>query len=130
MQIKRTPKFDFENLFIFEKANNHQGSVDHGKRIIREFAKVAKNADVRAAIKLQFRELDTFIHPAHKGSKENKHIPRFESTRLSEEQFAELVFGIKFNPMRFKIRVWTQSRRISNWDLPLTNGPMGTALQC
>ncbi len=89
--IGRTPKFDFENLFIFEMANNHQGNVEHGKRIVRECASVVKELGVRAAVKLQFRELDTFIHPAHRSSKENKHIPRFLSTRLSEEQFGELV---------------------------------------
>ena len=25
-----------ENLFIYEMANNHQGSVEHGKKIILE----------------------------------------------------------------------------------------------
>ncbi len=84
-------KFDFSNLFIFEMANNHQGSVEHGKRIINEMADAAVTAGARAAIKLQFRELDSFIHPAHKDSTTNKHIPRFLSTRLSEEQFGRLV---------------------------------------
>ena len=27
-------------LFIYEMANNHQGSVEHGKRIIRELRRV------------------------------------------------------------------------------------------
>ena len=26
----------FENLFVFEMANNHQGSVDHGLKIIEK----------------------------------------------------------------------------------------------
>ena len=30
-------------LFIFEMANNHQGSVEHGKRIIREMAEAVKD---------------------------------------------------------------------------------------
>ena len=54
-------KFDFEDLFIFEMANNHQGSVEHGLRIVREIADVSKKAGVRGAVKLQFRELDSFI---------------------------------------------------------------------
>lgn len=87
--------FNFNNLFIFEMANNHQGSVEHGKRIINEVADIAKKFGARGAIKLQFRDLDTFIHPAHKESKTNKHIPRFLATRLSEEQFKELVEEIK-----------------------------------
>ena len=89
------PQFDFKNLFVFEMANNHQGSVEHGKRIINAVADVARKHGVRAAVKLQFRDLDTFIHPDFRESKEIKHIPRFLSTRLSEEQFAELVAETK-----------------------------------
>jgi len=84
-------KFDFNNLFIFEMANNHQGSVEHGRRIINAVASEAEKVGVRGAVKLQFRDLDTFIHPDHKDNKEHKHIKRFLSTRLSEEQFADLV---------------------------------------
>ena len=84
-------KFDFSDLFIFEMANNHQGSVEHGLRIIRAMAEIAGRHGIRGAIKLQFRELETFIHPAHRESKDNKHIPRFLSTRLSEEEFKVLV---------------------------------------
>ena len=32
--IKKARKFDFNDLFTFEMANNHQGSVAHGKKII------------------------------------------------------------------------------------------------
>ena len=28
-------RFDFSGLVIFDLANNHQGSVDHGRKIIR-----------------------------------------------------------------------------------------------
>ena len=41
--------FDFRDLFIFEMANNHQGRVDHGKRIIQEMAQIAKAKGIRAA---------------------------------------------------------------------------------
>jgi len=84
-------KFNFEGLFTFEMANNHQGSVEHGKRIIREVAAAAKEANVRGALKLQFRELDSFIHPAYRERKDVKHIPRFLSTKLSKEEFRALV---------------------------------------
>ncbi|TSC56054.1 MAG: N-acetylneuraminate synthase, partial [Parcubacteria group bacterium Greene0416_79] len=69
--------FDFNNLFIFEMANNHQGSVAHGKRIIEEAAAAAKEYGVRAAVKLQFRNLPEFIHPDFRSRKDMKHIPRF-----------------------------------------------------
>lgn len=83
--------FRFEGLFTCDMANNHQGSVKHGLRIINECEQVFKNAEVRGAIKLQFRNLDTFIHPAFRDAKEPKHIQRFLSTQLTEEQFGVLV---------------------------------------
>ena len=49
-------------FYIFEMANNHMGSVEHGKRIIDEFSTNAKHYGMNAAMKLQFRQLDTFIH--------------------------------------------------------------------
>ena len=80
----------FEKLFIFEMANNHMGDLEHGLGIIREFAKVARNFDFRFAFKFQYRQLDTFIHPQYKGRKDIKYVARFESTRLSEDQFLRL----------------------------------------
>lgn len=88
-------KFDFNDLFVFEMANNHQGFVEHGLRIIHTMADIAVRKNIRAAIKLQFRDLDTFIHPNHVHDTSNKHIPRFLSTRLSEDQFKTLVDATK-----------------------------------
>jgi N-acetylneuraminate synthase len=89
--------FDFNNLFTFELANNHQGDVSHGRRIIQEVGAIAKEFNLKAAVKLQFRDLDTFIHPAYKERQDLKHIPRFMSTRLSRDEFASLVAAIKNN---------------------------------
>jgi glutathione synthase/RimK-type ligase-like ATP-grasp enzyme len=47
-------------------ANNHQGQLEHGRKIIQDLGKVAKDNGIRAAIKFQFRQMDTFIHPDHK----------------------------------------------------------------
>lgn len=85
----------FRNLFIFEMANNHQGSVDHGLKIIREMAKVARRHGVRAGLKFQYRDLDTFIHPDFKDRDDVKHIPRFRSTALNEGQFRILVEAVR-----------------------------------
>jgi N-acetylneuraminate synthase len=46
---------------------------------------------VRAAIKLQYRDLDTFIHPDYVQRTDLKHIPRFLSTRLAAREFRRLV---------------------------------------
>ncbi len=79
-------------LFTFEMANNHQGSVEHGKRIIQEIKKAAEPYEeiFDFAFKFQYRDLDTFIHPAYKDRMDIKNIKRFQDTRLSQEQFAEL----------------------------------------
>lgn len=85
----------FDDLFIFEMANSHQGSVEHGKDIIHEMGKIARKYNIKAAVKLQYRNLDTFIHPDYKGRTDVNHIPRFESTRLTYDQFSELVAAIR-----------------------------------
>ena len=85
----------FEDLYIFEMANSHQGSVEHGLDIIHEMGKIARKYNVKAAVKLQYRNLDTFIHPDYKGRKDVPHIPRFESTRLTYDQFTQLMDGIR-----------------------------------
>ena len=51
-------------LFIFEMANNHMGDVEHGLRIIRAMHDVACEFPFDFGFKLQYRQLDTFIHPA------------------------------------------------------------------
>jgi len=86
--------FDFQNLFILDLANNHQGNVDHGLNIIQSVAEVIKNRRVRAAIKFQFRQLDTFIHPSHQTQRELKSIQRFQSTRLDQAQFQILLNAV------------------------------------
>lgn len=95
MQPNEAPKFDFQHLIILDMANNHQGSVEHGKRIIQEHAKVVKEAGVRAAIKFQFRNLDTFIHPSHLAKTDNRHVGRFLSTRLYEDDFRILADEVR-----------------------------------
>jgi sialic acid synthase SpsE/quercetin dioxygenase-like cupin family protein len=83
-----TPPNDI--LYIFEMANNHQGDVQHGLRIIDAMAKIARDNGIRGAVKFQYRDLDTFIHPAHQVG-DSKHIKRFLETRLTREQYMTLV---------------------------------------
>ena len=56
---------------------------------------VAQGCGVRAALKFQFRDLDTFVHPAHQQNSNNKHIPRFLSTRLNEADFGVLAEEVR-----------------------------------
>ena len=45
--------------------------------------KIARKYNIKAAVKLQYRNLDNFIHPDYVGRTDVKHIPRFLSTRLT-----------------------------------------------
>lgn len=84
-----------EDLIIFEMANSHQGSIEHGIAIIREMGKIARINKVHASVKLQYRDLNTFIHPDARGRKDVPHVSRFEETRLEYDDFCVLVDEIK-----------------------------------
>lgn len=87
----------FENLIIFEMANNHMGSISHGFKIIDEYAKLIKNykKNFKFAFKLQYRDLDTFIHPKMKNRKDVPYIKRFLETRISKQKMNSLIKHIK-----------------------------------
>ena len=87
-------KFDFKNLFILDMANNHQGDVNHGIKIIKEYHKVLSKKKVKIGFKFQFRNLKTFIHSDFIRS-DIKHIKRFDETRLSLEDYKILFNLIK-----------------------------------
>jgi len=95
----------FENLFVLELANNHWGSLKRAKQIVREFAKVVKQNKVKAAIKLQFRDVDNFIHKDFKQEgtgvdlsalpKRSRYIQKTCKTKLLYSEMEELVEYIK-----------------------------------
>ena len=84
-----------DDLFILDLANNHQGSLDHGLNIIHAFGEIARSNGIKAVFKFQFRDLDTLIHPEFTNSKDNKHINRFTSTRLSIDDYSQLLDAVK-----------------------------------
>jgi sialic acid synthase SpsE/quercetin dioxygenase-like cupin family protein len=77
-------------LFILEMANNHMGDVDHGLRIIRECADAIAGLPYQFAIKLQYRHLETFIHPDFQKRLDLKYVKRFQETRLTEHELLQL----------------------------------------
>jgi sialic acid synthase SpsE/quercetin dioxygenase-like cupin family protein len=87
--------FDFNNLFVLDLANNHQGNVEHGLKIIHECGKMVRKHNIRAAIKFQFRQYETFIHPDHLEGSDNIHIPRFLATQLKLEDWQILFDAVK-----------------------------------
>lgn len=94
-QISPNDRAIFNNLFVLELANNHWGSVDRGLRIVRQFGTVVRYNNVRAAIKLQFRDVDSFIHSDYRGNEDLRYIKKTEATRLSKDEFGVLVAEIK-----------------------------------
>ena len=51
-------------LIIGEIANNHNGDINKGIEIITQFSKVFKKYPIfQYGFKLQYRDLDSFIHP-------------------------------------------------------------------
>jgi sialic acid synthase SpsE/mannose-6-phosphate isomerase-like protein (cupin superfamily) len=77
-------------LIILDLANNHNGSLAHGKSIIDGLALACVGVDMDIAVKFQYRELDTFIHKDFRDRMDMKYVSRFLSTRLSWDEFAEL----------------------------------------
>ena len=47
------------------------------------------------AFKLQYRDLDSFIHPAAKGRADVKYVKRFEETRLGQGEFRTLLDAMR-----------------------------------
>ena len=91
--------FNFQNLFVFDLANNHQGDIQHASKIIRELGSVVSKNNVKAAMKLQFRDLDTFIHENEIDNEENSNIKRFLSTKLDWDEYQILKDEISENDM-------------------------------
>ncbi len=85
----------FDELFVLELANNHWGSVERGKRIIDDFAHVVRYNNVRAAIKLQFRDVDNFVHADFQTRQDVRYIKKTLDTRLTRDEFEQLVAHIK-----------------------------------
>jgi N-acetylneuraminate synthase len=92
-------KFNFNDLFIFDLANNHQGDVTHARKIIEAVGGVVQKHKVRGVFKFQFRQLESFVHPAHQLGSDQKHIGRFLSTRLEREEFEELLAAVRVQGM-------------------------------
>jgi N-acetylneuraminate synthase len=85
----------FENLFVLELANNHWGSLGRGLKIIHDHGTVIRYNNVKAAIKLQFRDVDEFIHKNFKGNQNIRYIKKTEETKLSRSDFARMVEAIR-----------------------------------
>lgn len=87
--------FDFHGLFVLDMANNHDGRLDHGLRIIEECGRVVAANRARAAMKFQFRQLDTLVHPTHRVGSTNKHVPRFQRTAIGRDGYQTMTRAVR-----------------------------------
>jgi len=99
--FKQKPASLLSDLFVLEVANNHWGSLDRGLEIVQQFSQVVRDNHVKAAIKIQLRDVDTFIHPEHLKLGHDQRVadltgkPRYiqktRRTQLRQDEVRELV---------------------------------------
>jgi sialic acid synthase SpsE/mannose-6-phosphate isomerase-like protein (cupin superfamily) len=77
-------------LFIYEMANNHMGDVEHGIRIVHELKAASEGFPFGFCVKLQYRDIDSCIHPDYKSRYDLKYVKRFSETRLSWDQYRQI----------------------------------------
>lgn len=85
----------FEDLFVLEMTNNHLGSLERALKIAEQHARIVRFNNVRAAIKLQFRDVDTFIHKDFRDRQDIRYIRRVTETKMSKADYTTLVNAIK-----------------------------------
>jgi N-acetylneuraminate synthase len=85
----------FNNLFVLELANNHWGKLDRGLKIISDFARVVRFNDVHAAVKLQFRDVDSFIHRDYRGRADVRYIKKTLDTQMPWENLRAMVEAVR-----------------------------------
>lgn len=85
----------FEDLFVLELANNHWGRLERGLRIVTDFARIVRFNNVRAAIKLQLREVDAFIHRDFRHREDIRYIKKTLDTQLSKDDYCTLVQAVR-----------------------------------
>jgi sialic acid synthase SpsE len=89
----------FDDLFVLELANNHWGRLNRGLKIIGEFGLVARRQNVRAAIKLQFRDVASFIHPAHRHRQDHRYIKKVAATHMPWDELRTMVDAVRASGM-------------------------------
>jgi N-acetylneuraminate synthase len=85
----------FEELFVLDLANNHWGKLERGLKIIEDYSRVVRFNSVKAAIKLQIRDVDNFIHKDFRKSVDIRYIKKTLDTKMSNEDYAVMVNAIR-----------------------------------
>ena len=89
----------FDDLFVLELANNHWGKLDRGMKIIRDFAQVVRTEGVKASIKLQFRDVDSFVHADFRDRDDVRYIKKTLDTHLPWDSLRDMVEAVRAEGM-------------------------------
>lgn len=84
----------FENLFVLEVTNNHLGNLNRALQIVHEHSRVVRFNNVRAAIKLQFRDVDSFVHKDFRERTDIRYVKRVLDTKMSKADYAVIIEAI------------------------------------
>jgi len=85
----------FEDLFVLEMANNHLGKLERGLAIVDKFSKIIRFNNVRAAIKIQLRDVNTLIHANYRHREDIRYIKKTVQTAMPPENYAALITAIR-----------------------------------
>ena len=85
----------FEDLFVLELANNHWGNLERGLKIVTDFSRIVRFNNVKAAIKLQFRDVENFVHKDFRDNQDIRYIKKTLATRLTRKEYAQLTEAIR-----------------------------------
>ncbi|MDA8796644.1 N-acetylneuraminate synthase family protein [Aquiluna sp.] len=83
------------NMFVLDLANNHFGDVDHALKTIQAISDAVMDLEQSVVLKVQLRDLDSYIHPEFKARTDLHYIKRFLETRLDVEEFRAIAQGAK-----------------------------------
>lgn len=89
----------FDNLFVLELANNHWGSLSRGLEIVEQFSRVVRFNNVRAAIKLQFRDVNSFVHKDFRSRTDLRYVKKTIDTQMSWDDYAVLIDAVRKGSM-------------------------------
>lgn len=97
MNYKDRCKQIFDHLFVLELANNHWGNLDRGMKIITDFSRIVRFNNVKAAIKFQFRDVDSFIHEDFRNRDDLRYVKKTLDTKLSKDAFRKMTAAVRTN---------------------------------
>jgi sialic acid synthase SpsE len=85
----------FEDLFVLEMANNHLGKLERGLAMVDKFSKIIRFNNVKAAIKIQLRDVNTLIHANYRHREDIRYIKKTVHTVMPTEHYATLLTTIR-----------------------------------